>query len=112
MSKRYRDYLQSELWEENKRFVGQKQQWKCAIPKCDKWIVDFHHYRGYAAIWTEEDVHYIKGVCRIHHRLCHYKWLGLIKIKKTEQELLKRYKAICSRSWGRLRPSDFFKLWH
>lgn len=104
--RRYLDYLQSLLWQQNKRFVGNKQKWICGIPHCQRWIDDFHHLT-YEFIYTKEDRYHIVGLCHTHHMLCHTAWFGLVRVPLTPQELKKRYKTICNRAYGSWRPSYF-----
>lgn len=50
---------------------------------------EWHHFKGYDAIWTDQDYLYISKICRHYHQLCHFK--DGKKIPLTRKELEPRY---------------------
>lgn len=104
----YYCYLKSPQWEREKR-----EAWKllkasyCQICK-HFGPSEWHHYKGYEAIWTEKDHSFITLVCRSCHQRCHFTLSGK-KIPLTREALEKRYKML---KWTypirSFRPSTFF----
>jgi len=89
----YYCYLDSPEWEREKQ-----KAWKatkinhctiCGIPEQLEW----HHFRGYASIWTENDYRFIVRVCRNCHQRNHFPLFGG-KIPLTRKALQKRYKFL------------------
>lgn len=103
-------YMRSKQWEREKRkAVEQKPSPMCSITGCDRYKRDWHHYKGYEAIWTENDYMFITQVCGTHHFLCHFTLFG--KVSLTKKDLVKRYNYLCRHKWRRLRPSHILELW-
>ena len=99
----YYAYLQSRLWEKNKKRAKKEYGFACSIKWCGKYTQDYHHL-DYSFLWTDVDWMVIVPLCRRHHYLCHFTIWGKVPLNK--KRLTKRYKQLQKQRWRSFRPSD------
>ncbi len=105
----YYCYLDSPEWKREKEKAYKHTHMHCCticrIPEEN----EYHHYKGYSAIWTEQDYLFIVRVCRKCHHRNHFPIFGK-KTPLTRKALQKRYKFL---KWSypirTYRPSDFIE---
>lgn len=90
----YYCYLKSDEWrrEKSKNWQLYKKGY-CDICKSRE-RPEYHHFKGYHAIWTTKDYLNIVRLCRSCHQRCHFTVLTRKKIPLLKRQLYRRYKWV------------------